>query len=102
MEKREGIVLLDGKVFKMDFPVQTNANIIAWTLDFLRALEERPRIIRVSLRWIFGKWAYREFIGLIQGMIDNGWSPMFGYIGYGLENLDYQKDEIQVEWWKIE
>ena len=37
--------------------------------DFISALSERPKIVRVLLRFIFGEKAYHEFILLVDCFI---------------------------------
>jgi len=68
----------------------------AWAEDFLRALRNRPLILKLLLRPIFGKYAYREFIGLMDALMRNGESP---YYDYGLESMDYHKDRVPWRWW---
>lgn len=36
-----------------------------WAQDFIGFLSERPKIVRLILRFIFGRKAYREFIGMV-------------------------------------
>lgn len=58
--------------------------------DFLSALSERPKIIRVLLRFIFGEYAYHEFIFLANEFINDG-----NYMSYELEEMDYHKYEYR-------
>ena len=68
-----------------------------WSLDFVRALIDRPLIVKLLLRPLFGKYAYREFVGLVDSL--KSWHLD---IGYGLENCNYHKDKIRRDWWNIE
>jgi len=71
--------------------------ISAWAMDFLRALNERPFLCKVFLRLLFGKYAYREFIG----MRDAVEKETVGIdIGYDLKEIDYQKDKVPIKWWR--
>ena len=61
-----------------------------WAEDFVKALAERPKIVRLLLRFVFGKKAYREFIGLTDTMIAAG-----RYFNYELDEMDYHKEEVR-------
>lgn len=71
--------------------------IAGWAVDFIRALRERPLWARVLFRLSLGKYAYREFIGLMDDLERDGHSP---YFCYGLERMGYHRDEIPLlQWW---
>ena len=76
-----------------------NIRTFAWAIDFLRAYYERPFICKILARVIFGKYAYREFIGLIHSFVDEGTPIDFGY---SFTNADYMGDKVPLVWWKIE
>ncbi len=54
--------------------------------DFLSALSERPKIIKILLRFIFGEFAYHEFIFLANEFINKRY-----YMNYSLDDIDYNK-----------
>jgi hypothetical protein len=58
--------------------------------DFLSALSERPKIVRLLLRWVFGKSAYSEFILLANEFIEDGY-----YMNYELEGMGYHKEKYR-------
>lgn len=58
--------------------------------DFLSALADRPKIIRLLLRFIFGEKAYHEFILLANEYIENGM-----YMVYELDHMSYHKDKYR-------
>ena len=62
----------------------------AWAEDFVKALAVRPKIVRFLLRFVFGKYAYREFIGLTDTMIAAGY-----YFNYELDDMDYHKEKVR-------
>jgi hypothetical protein len=70
---------------------------IVWALDFTRAVADRPLIYRLLFRLIIGKYAIREFYGLIQKLREIGYAIEPGW--YGLEECEYQKDKIPWKWW---
>lgn len=69
--------------------------ITAWSQDFVRALQDRPWIVRVLLKFIFGKYAYREFIGMVEAQEEiNG--ILHYNMGYedGLKGQDCHKEKM--------
>lgn len=58
--------------------------------DFLRALADRPKIIRLLLRYIFGKYAYNEFIFLANEFRNGTY-----YMEYDLEDMPYHKEKFR-------
>jgi hypothetical protein len=62
----------------------------AWAEDFVKALAERPKIVRLMLRFVFGRKAYREFIGLTDTMIAAG-----RYFNYELDEMDYHREKVR-------
>ena len=55
-----------------------------WAVDFIRAVYDRPWVVRFFLFLLMGKYARREF----QGMVSQpNASP---YFGYGLEGIEYK------------
>ncbi len=65
--------------------------VFAWTFDFVQAIRERPLWARFLLRIAMGKYAYREFIGIMETLRDHGF-----YIdsGYELEHMKYHQKSI--------
>ena len=76
-----------------------SVRVYAWAIDFIRALDERPIIIKYLIRFIFGRYAYREFLGMIEAIKKNG---SYIFTGYSLENQEYHKDKMPVKWWEDE
>lgn len=70
--------------------------VYAWAVDFIRALSERPWWARILFRMVVGKYAYREFIGLMDSLARDGFSP---YFYYGLKKQEYHADPVPREWW---
>lgn len=58
--------------------------------DFLSSLSRRPKIIRLSLRFIFGEKAYHEFILLADCFI-----RMNDYMEYELDYHPYHKEKYR-------
>lgn len=52
--------------------------------DFISALSNRPKIIRILLRWVFGKYAYHEFILLVECFVKSAL-----YMNYELDDASY-------------
>lgn len=74
-----------------------------WAEDFVLALLDRPFLAKIFLRVVFGKYAYREFCGLVETIDANlGGHVLKGNIGYGLQNMDYHKDRVSLVWWEPE
>ena len=69
----------------------------AWGVDFIRAMIERPLWAKILFRLSMGKYAYREFIGLMDALEVEGMVPYLA--GYGLENQEYHKDKLPFRWW---
>jgi hypothetical protein len=71
----------------------------AWALDFVRAYNERPFICKILARLIFGKYGYREFVGLVMSLQKS----IFALdIGFSLEGCEYHKEKYSWIWWNIE
>jgi len=70
--------------------------ISGWAIDFIRAMRERPLWARILFRLTLGRFAYREFIGLMDEL-DCGFSL---YGDYGLEGMEYHQDATPaLDWW---
>jgi len=70
--------------------------IMGWSVDFIRALRDRPLIMKILFRPLVGKYAYREFIGLMDELDRGGAVP---YFDYGLNDIDYHEDVMPLWWW---
>ena len=66
-----------------------------WALDFVRAMRERSRLMRWLFRLAAGKYAYREFVGLVLCLDNSGFAPEWGY---GLENCEYHNKKLPLDW----
>ena len=67
-----------------------------WAMDFCRALRERPLWARLLFRFVVGRYAYREFIGMQDALIEERDSP---FAGYWCETAAYQADKTPAQWW---
>ena len=72
----------------------------AWALDFVRAYNERPFICKILARLIFGRYGYREFIGMVMSLQRD--MPAVLDVGYSLEKCNYHREKYSWVWWKIE
>lgn len=65
---------------------------VGWAQDFNYALNDRPWICKLIFRLVVGKYAWREFKGMVQALAQTGgWVQN---IGYSLQDMDYHKDDI--------
>lgn len=71
--------------------------IVGWSQDFCKALNERPLLFKLLFRFIIGKYAYREFIGLQYCLYKAGFSP---YYDYDLRHLEYHQNKVPLNFWK--
>jgi hypothetical protein len=67
-----------------------NASIVMCAQDFLSALSRRPKIVRILLKYIFGKYAYHEFILLADCFIKTN-----KYMVYELDDMDYHHEKYR-------
>lgn len=65
-------------------------------LDFIRAMNERPWWVKVLCRLFFGKYAYREFLFMVNICKQDGTDP---FMDYGLQELEYHRDQQPLKWW---
>ncbi len=72
------------------------ATTFAWALDFVRAMRERPLWAKILFRIVQGRYAYREFYGIVKALKEGGFSP---YSEYELEHMNYHKDLVPFDWW---
>lgn len=68
------------------------SRVFAWAIDFCRAMNERPRIIRLLFRLVCGRYAYREFIGMQDELARQGFYPWLPYDG--IRDCAYQADPV--------
>ena len=71
--------------------------ITMWALDFVRAAAEQPLWLRILLRPVVGKSAYREFLGLVEELERNNFLP---FLSYELECMEYHQDKMPLDWTK--
>ncbi len=71
------------------------ASTVMWAEDFVYALEERPKIFKWIFKLAIGKFAWREFAGMVESLIICG-----GYIprdvGYNCIDQEYHKDKFEL------
>lgn len=63
-------------------------------LDFIRALNERPALLKLLFRVVVGESAYREFLFMVDNIREYG-----PFNDYNLHHHEYHKDEKQWIWW---
>lgn len=67
-----------------------------WAQDFVSALQDRPWIARIIFKFVFGKYAYREFIGMVERLeIDYG--VLHYDMGYELKDMEYNKAKVMFD-----
>lgn len=66
------------------------APVLAWSQDFARAMGDRPPWARLLFRLAAGRYAYREFVGLVLALKERGDSVA----GYELEGCEYHREEV--------
>ena len=71
-----------------DYPDEGFVRSCGWMVDFLRAAAERPRAWRWLLRLCLGRYAYREFIGMVETARDAKFYPV---AKYGLEGKSHHE-----------
>ena len=71
--------------------------ITMWALDFTRAACERPWWAMALFRIALGRYAYREFIGLMDALERDSLCP---YLGYELEGSNWHNDPVPFDWRK--
>ena len=64
--------------------------LFAWAIDFLRCVEEFPVWRKWLLRFVLGKYAAREYVG-IRELLDKQQENQSQW-GYGLENVPYHDE----------
>lgn len=69
-----------------------------WALDFSRAIYNMNWLRRILFRIVIGKYAYREFAGIMQTLHSGKYDP--GY-PYELENVDYNKEKLSLDLRKV-
>jgi hypothetical protein len=63
--------------------------ISAWSTDFVRALGERPKIMKWLFKLVIGRYAWREFAGMYKAI-------PYPEFGYDLKNNEYHKEHPEV------
>lgn len=80
-------------ITEWDLPIQQNSATVAWALDMIRALKERNYLWKWLLRFVMGRYAYRELVGLRDSLEKTGHNTDFGY---ELNEMDYHKDKVKL------
>jgi hypothetical protein len=77
---------------KMEIQYLNNyISTVAWAQDFVYALEERPKIFKWIFKLTIGKYAWREFLGMVETLIrSGGYYP--NHVGYSCAKQEYHKD----------
>ena len=71
---------------------------IAWAEDFIYAVEERPWILKLLFRIAVGRFAWREFMGIVESLLlSGGFYPK--NVGYSHREQEYHKEKICL--WRI-
>ena len=76
---------------EIDLPIETYITVLAWGLDMIRALHERPHVVRWLIRLLMGRYAYRELIGLRDSIEKAGYTTTYNY---GIEGCEYHQDKV--------
>jgi len=61
----------------------------AWALDFCRAFNERPKIIRFIVLLLMGKYARNEYLGMEESLNKNWYNTHWEY---DLQHMDYHDE----------
>lgn len=73
------------------------SKIAMCALDFVRALNERPWVLKVLCRLFFGRYAYREFTLIVENLHLEGLDPLSDY---GCEGCSYHDEPQPLAWWQ--
>jgi hypothetical protein len=79
--------------------VEDYSDVAMWAVDLIRAACERPLWARILLRIALGRFAYREWIGLMDCLDKHLMSP---YECYCLQDIEYHRDPVPFDWAKKE
>lgn len=71
------------------------ATVAAWAVDFARALYARPKWAQWLFRISVGRYAYREFVGLVSALDETGMPTQYDY---DLENMEYHHEHLPLDW----
>lgn len=64
-----------------------------WTLDFLRAVHNRPRFTHWLLRLAVGRYAWRELCGMSHAIRQQGFPPENDY---DLQGAGYHQEQVNL------
>jgi hypothetical protein len=64
--------------------------LAAWSMDFVRCVEEKSKFRRFLLFLVLGKYAAREYVGIREELERESHPYDFGY---GLEHCTYHKEK---------
>ncbi len=70
-------------------------SVVAWGGDFVYALEERPWICKLLFKLAIGRFAWREFVGMVEELIKFG-SFIPRNIGYSYRGMEYHKERPEL------
>ena len=100
MNKHEGVMISrhpdTGEIVVTNWklPLDFGGSMNGWVIDFFRVLEEFSKFRLWILRLALGRYGYRELVGMFEDLKKRGnWTPE---IGYGLENVDYNKEKVKL------
>ena len=81
---------------KMDVKALGNyATIAAWAVDFVYALEARPWICKWLFKLAIGRFAWREFTGMVEaGIVVGSFVPR--NVGYCHEQQSYHQEHPEL------
>ena len=87
----------DGKfqAIKIDIPIDTNYDIVAWVQDFWNLFLGRPKFLRWIAKLAMGKYAYRELYGALEAMKEKK-IPIDAMFAND-ESLEYYKDKVSLD-----
>lgn len=64
--------------------------LTAWALDFVRCIEEMPKWRKWIIRFVIGRYAAREYVGVREHLEKSGHDTQGGY---GINNADYHNEK---------
>lgn len=76
--------------------------VVAWAQDFVLAASEQSKLLRILLRFCLGRYAFREFLGMIKALQGIGYVNSdlknTNYMCYNCKDQGYHNDLIPFDW----
>ena len=91
-----GLLVCEREEPEVEGTMSDYARVTMWAMDFIRAARERPLWAKIALRFVLGKYAYSELIGMMDAIQrDTGCV----YFSYDLEGGEWHKNPMPRWWW---